>query len=120
MSAAKRQELEAARLRRKHVHQSPPILFAGSNAEGIAPVGECLACGHIMKLAVWKDAPWSEVTHGLCGPCRDAAMHLRGACSTERGCLCESMAESVDKRSKMIADEARRARLALAREEAGA
>lgn len=53
------------------------------------PVGECLACGHVMQLVVWKEAPLAEVTHGLCASCRDAALPLRGHCSAERGCLCD-------------------------------
>ena len=75
--------------RHRQVTQLPPIRFAASNEKGIRPVGECLACGHIHALAVWKDAPLADVTHGLCEACRDAAMPLRGACSKERGCLCE-------------------------------
>jgi hypothetical protein len=27
----------------------------------IQPVGECLCCGHVLPLAVWKDAPLSDV-----------------------------------------------------------
>ncbi len=74
--------------RHRQVVEHPPIRFAASNEKGIRPIGECLACGHIHALAVWKDAPLADVTHGLCEACRDAAEHLRGPCSPERGCLC--------------------------------
>lgn len=77
--------------RNRQILQSAPIRFAASNAKGIRPIGECLACGHIHALAVWKDAPLSDVTHGLCEACRHAAMPLRGACSDERGCLCSQI-----------------------------
>ena len=50
-----------------------------------APVAECLCCGHIHTLAVWRDG----TNVGVCRSCRDAALSLRGPCSTERGCLCQ-------------------------------
>lgn len=47
--------------------------------------GECLCCGHIHTLAVWRDG----TNIGVCQACRDAAVSLRGPCSAERGCLCQ-------------------------------
>lgn len=91
---ARRKALEEAAAARKHVVQRGTIGFTYKSTppSGPAPpIGECLACGHIHALAVWKDAPFSEVGSGLCGGCRDAAVHLRGSCSTERGCLCDQV-----------------------------
>lgn len=116
-AANRRDELEAARRRRVHVGQSPPLMFAAGGPGGIGPVGECLCCGHLMRLAVWKDAPYSDVTHGVCAPCRDVALPLRGHCSTERGCLCESMGETAARRDRELREQAQRAAYALAREE---
>jgi len=61
-----------------------PVVLPGADAGELPPVGECLACGHRMPLAVWRDG--TDI--GLCTPCRDAALPLRGPCSTERGCRC--------------------------------
>lgn len=99
----RREELEQARRSRVVVTEHPTIRFAVSKA-GFAPVGECLICGHVMKLALWKDAPLADVTHGVCEACRDAAMHLRGPCSPERGCLCESLNKEGTMEPSLVGD----------------
>lgn len=38
-------------------------------------IGECLACGHVRPLAVWRD---SCPGVGVCTPCRNAAESVRG------------------------------------------
>lgn len=48
------------------------------------PLAECISCGHIHPLTVWK----AGTDHGICAACRDAAWLVRGSCSKERGCRC--------------------------------
>lgn len=103
--------------RHRQVDVSPPILLSLSPERGIRPVGECLACGHIMELSAWKDAPLGDVTHGICGPCFAIVTPFRGHCSPERGCQCEAMGESNARREREIRERDKKARLALAREE---
>lgn len=53
---------------------------------GGSPTGDCLCCGHVLPLAVYRgDHP----EFGVCFACRDASASLRGPCSTERGCSCK-------------------------------
>ena len=52
------------------------------------PGGACLSCAHIRAFAVWDAA----LMVGICGPCRDAAEHLRGPCSI--ACQCGEDARS--------------------------
>ena len=54
------------------------------------PVGECLACGHKVPLAVW-DSRFTLA--GLCRECLASALAVRGPCSAERGCLCDTRLE---------------------------
>lgn len=75
-------------------HREPwqPVVLPGVEVtlppEPVVPVGECLCCGHILPLAIWKDAPLAEVTHGVCQACQVMTQPNRGPCSTERGCRC--------------------------------
>lgn len=71
-----------------------PKVLPVADVGDLAAVGDCLCCGHTMRLAVWRDAP--KVTHGVCGPCRDAALPVRGCCSSERGCLCKRVSPQKD------------------------
>ena len=87
----RREEIERVRSELFRVEETPTLRLAYTGG-ATRPVAECLACGHDLPLAVWKDAPFADVTHGLCEPCRDAAAHLRGPCSPERGCSCERRA----------------------------
>jgi hypothetical protein len=84
-----RRDINKAVRRRKVVVQHPPIRLSLGGDPSIQPVGKCLACGHTMPLAAWSGRALADVTEGVCGPCRDAALPLRGPCSKERGCLCE-------------------------------
>jgi hypothetical protein len=65
----------------------PPIVVH-LTPTAIQPYGECLCCGHVLPLGVWKDAPLSDIEVGVCVACRDLAMPNRGPCSSERGCRC--------------------------------
>ena len=61
-----------------------PLVLPKVDAGQLPPKGECLCCGHIHVLVVWRD----KTNIGVCSACLDAALPLRGPCSTERGCLC--------------------------------
>lgn len=71
--------------------EPPRKIRAWLGEAGIQPIGMCLVCGHVKVLAVWKGIV-GDSPPGVCGPCRDAAVHLRGDCSAERGCLCDRFA----------------------------
>lgn len=48
-----------------------------------ARVAECLICGHVKPLAVWKG---ERPDIGVCRECRDLAATLRGPCSEACSC----------------------------------
>lgn len=48
-------------------------------------VGTCLACAHVLPLAVW-DARLLEI--GVCAACLELMAPNRGGCSHTRGCDC--------------------------------
>ena len=88
MSGRSREELERWRDEHHKIMPLQTVSIAIEN-QAILPVAECLACGHRMPLAVWQaGVAYSGTRAGLCAPCRDAALHLRGHCSPERGCRC--------------------------------
>jgi hypothetical protein len=71
-----------------HWHVAPLRRFAVSYdpERGLAtwPIAECLSCGHVKDLAVWRE----KTDIGICADCLNAARDQRGPCSPERGCKC--------------------------------